>query len=69
MNEFYDVADSCVRIEYDEHYEIKDVSCTCRWTTMEMSRFKDWKKRILCKHIKKILQKRWKIQDALEADN
>ena len=34
---------------------IIDVTCTCMWTTMEMSRHQDFKDRRLCKHIKEIL--------------
>lgn len=35
--------------------EIKEITCTCMWTTMEMSRFKEYKHRRPCKHIKEII--------------
>jgi hypothetical protein len=44
---------------YDQ--QVKDsgeITCTCRWTTMEISRFpKDFKKRKDCKHIKSVREK------------
>lgn len=44
--------------------KIKDITCTCMWTTMEMSR-KEYKDRKPCRHIREIL---YEINKKKEAD-
>lgn len=39
-------------------WESGEITCTCMWATMEISRFpKDFKKRRDCKHIKEVRKK------------
>lgn len=43
---------------YDQKVSQFEITCTCMWTTMEMSRFKENpKERKDCKHIKALREK------------
>jgi len=41
--------------------QITDITCTCKWSTIESSRIADWTLRKLCRHVKELIKKYGKI--------
>jgi len=57
MKEFKEVG-GYEQMIISEGKTIKEITCTCMWTTMEISRHKEYKDRKPCKHIKEILNEK-----------